>query len=287
MSPWGKEAVIVAESLAQVLGIKFTHVVCSHDLGKNAPLRDRQDYRWNDHNRSRLDALLAMTSPSILTFTASVSPQAYPHTWICMAEGILYSILYIECSAGICSFPEKPSEDFRRYVELLSHASRLCDALYGFVTQMQADSWPAFHFTTDWEVPDMTPKEAEDLDIWYEQRDDYWRKVRGVYWGNLLSAAHLSQLGGAATFARNIAAIVGTDLVARLDDDKVFFMLPDMADSRIAVQRLFASAGLLMQAPSNNEAPEYRRSNARRDAAELGPDRTVTNISQQRQKREE
>lgn len=166
--------------------------------------------------------------------------------WINLQEDIPYHLLYIEWREGKIGSGGRITDHFPVFVELLSASEALCEGLYALVTRMSVAALPAMYFAADADVPNMTAEEDQNSLTWYEQRGDFWRKVRGVYWGNLLSAGHLSALGGAIQFVQDIGSIVGADLVAHLDDDKVFFMLPDMDKSRTAVEQLLAKADVLM-----------------------------------------
>jgi hypothetical protein len=181
-----------------------------------------------------------------LTFTATKPNQDYPHLWIDLHADDPYHLLYIEWREGNSATSGKISDHFPIFLELLSAADTLCDGLYAFVTRMSVVALPAMYFGANIDVPNMSPEEDQNSLSWYEQRKDFWRRVRGVYWGNLLSAGHLSALGGATQFAQDIGSIVGADLVARLGDDKVFFMLPDLDESRTEVEKLLRKADLLM-----------------------------------------
>jgi hypothetical protein len=250
---WGRAAVEVAENIAAVLGMSFTHMTCVHVLGKKSPLKSEHDYEWNGRTRERLSAVLDMRNPESLTFTAMRPDLEYPTLWIDMHADDPYQLLYIEWRVGnIATSPRLPAH-LGVFLELLSAADPLTDVLYALVSRMSVAALPGMYFAADADVPNMTQEEDRNSLTWYAQREDFWRKVRGVYWGNLLSAAHLAALGGAAQFALDIASIVGEDLVVRLGEDRIFFMMPDMDESRIEVERLFANADLLMIASDEDD----------------------------------
>lgn len=244
---WGAMVMMVAETIARKLGIDLDHVLCIHKLGKKAPLKSEYDYAWNQRTKEQLDALLQMENPEFLSFTATKPDQGYPCLWINVQVDVPYHLLYIEWREGKSASGGRISDHFPAFLELLSVTETLCDSLYALVTRMSIAALPAMYFAADADVPNMTSEQDENSLTWYEQRMDFWRKVRGVYWGNLLSAEHLSVLGGTERFMQRIVSIVGSDLVARLEEDKVFFMLPDMDESRTAVERLLVEADLLMR----------------------------------------
>jgi hypothetical protein len=115
-------------------------------------------------------------------------------------------------------------------------------------------------------IPGLSAAELLNQQMWYNQGADHWHKVRGVYWGNLLSRGHLEKAGGINTFIAEITPLVGTSHVREIGKEKIFFMLPDMDGTRRSVEQLLDRRGILMH------PTEQDRLEAAEDAELLGED---------------
>lgn len=122
---------------------------------------------------------------------------------------------------------------------------------YALVTTMDAQAHPSTYFHGIF-TRGLSHIEALNLATWQRNIDQRKTKLRGVYWGNLLGARHLSQLVDRGTFIDRLEALVGSHQLTSLSGDDLFFMLPtsNATTDPVAgsVEALLAEHGLLMEA---------------------------------------
>lgn len=132
---------------------------------------------------------------------------------------------------------------------LLSSLNRLGKLDYALIMTMDA-ALPSTYFHGIF-TSGLSDDEALNLATWERKFVERKIRLRGLYWGNLLSAEHLSRLADKGVFIDRLEALVGSHRLATINGDDLFFMLPssDIATDPVAgsVEALLKEHDLLMQ----------------------------------------
>lgn len=128
-------------------------------------------------------------------------------------------------------------------LNVLNHLGRLD---YALITTMKA-FLPQTYFRGIF-TSGLSKEAALNLAMWKQTYVDRKKKLRGLYWGNLLSSSHLAQIGNKGEFL-DILETSGC-LYTPINGDDLFFMFPSSSSlipSRDLIEAFLKKNDLLME----------------------------------------
>jgi hypothetical protein len=147
----------------------------------------------------------------------------------------------------IVQLPEQ--SQFELVKELFSALNRLGRLDYGFATTMDFAEMPWLYFR-GYSLPKLSRDLKLNLALWHRQIREYKKKVRGVYWVNVLGAGHLAALNDRQGFERRLADLIGRESLSTFGQTDLCFRVPstgtDPNPHVIAVQNHMMEHDLLM-----------------------------------------
>ena len=114
------------------------------------------------------------------------------------------------------------------FLELFREVESFIDVRYGLVNAMPSDKLPALYFSNI-STNTLSTSDRNDLSIWRRCGHLYQKKIRGVYWGNLITDLHLGE--NRQVILNELGNILGTANVQEWSEGKYFFLMPtDLAE---------------------------------------------------------
>ena len=216
---------------------------------------DAELHRFDAESLGRLSEGAARESIRDLIFWSDPGPEQHTSYWDFYAEMVDASLVY-GCKYVYVQFPAERIMHLDSAAKLtfmgkvLSSVARLGQLEYALVTVMNYERLPWLYFR-GLAVPGLSSDEMSNLFMWRRQIAERKMRLRGVYWGNLLSEAHLSRLAERERFIARLSDLVGAQGLATINRGGLFFMLPSpsMISNPIKVQleALLRQHDLLMQ----------------------------------------
>jgi hypothetical protein len=270
---WVHHFMALAERLESRLATRHTHFSCGHHHGKHAisvdgaPVKivDMKQLRYIPRNMEKIRALLA--APSIQGIELLCAERGADLTRDAICDIFItkphidseshYHLFHFYVAADLLApalAGEDPAGFFCSLVRQVD--SDLLNVRYGLIQPMASEKRGGVYFI-DLHGPGVTPTEHRNLNVWLHGRTEYQRKVRGVYWGNLITDEHLGRRRG--VILGRLAKIIGEKSLVEIAPGKYFFTLPldilrfgDVGLRRETerIEELFSSYGLLMHYPA-------------------------------------
>ena len=114
------------------------------------------------------------------------------------------------------------------FLALFREVESFIDVRYGLVNAMPSEKLPALYFSNI-STNTLSTSDRNDLSIWRRCGHLYQKKIRGVYWGNLISDLHLGE--NRQVILNELGNILGTANVQEWSEGKYFFLMPtDLAE---------------------------------------------------------
>jgi hypothetical protein len=177
--------------------------------------------------------------------------------WDMYAE-IAPSTFVDECYHAYIQFPSyhvsnlAPNSQFSFIRNLLESLAGIAPLDYALVTLMDDSKFPSTYFRGIYNSR-LSYDEILNQAMWQGHIAERKRKLRGIYWGNLMGALHLSSLKDKANFEKRLASLVGYEFIVKINNDNLFFLLPAIATETSSnnivhlVEALLREYDLLMQ----------------------------------------
>lgn len=224
---------IFVKNFVEGLGRTISHFSCDY-FGNTQIVKKEQVYRFSNQNIKKLDLILENVKFRNLFFYQSDSRDVlYDSTVIIALDDDTrykpYRRIYIEMSHNIMSQLEKNGYQKNFFVDLFQGVDQIVDIQYGFITAMAQSKLPAIYFS-DVHVSTTDKDEILNLAIWLSKRDKYDKKMRSIYWGNLLGVGHLTTINDENLFLEQLTTLLGKNNVIKFSSGKVFFSVSDMSN---------------------------------------------------------
>jgi hypothetical protein len=229
---WARDFVTFAEQLQGKLNLTYSHFDCMYWREEKTGLAVKS-LRYVKRNMARIHRLLTTVRINGLGFTAATAATDFTRD--------------AECSLGFyCPDPRpgvpKPYYQFSFqvipevlasatqqdgtlafFVALIRKVEKLVNVRYGLIQPMDKEKRGGLYFANVFSEH-LSQAERQDLHLWLGSNVEYSRKIRGVYWGNLITDDHLGAHREAVL--TKIRDVLGAGSLVKISAGKYFLALP-------------------------------------------------------------
>lgn len=246
----GAQFLEVTLNLCQQLGVEITHYFYTLDPKENLPNLSREGKLTLNGKNLLIKALTEKPIKELVLWSDYPEHEYYEFKTEIINTGPFnrYKYVYLELPMDYINRLETTFL-FVLVNKLLYDWNQIGQLDYALVTEMDS-SLPSTYFSNIF-TDDLNKEQALDIATWITNLNERRKKIRGVYWGNLLGPGHLSQANDKMAFISHLETLMKGSKITVIDNKSLFFMFssPDISNDPIAkeVKSFLKNQNFLME----------------------------------------